>query len=64
MVRKESSPKILVIIPYRRQTIPAELRYTFQQFQKDFPTDDACLEQIKEQRFGSGLVYRPESRVT
>ena len=40
----------------RRQTIPVELRYTFQQFDKDFPTDDACLEQIKEQRFPGGVT--------
>ena len=40
----------------RRQTIPAELRYTFQQFEKDFPTDDACLERIKEQRFPGGVT--------
>jgi len=40
----------------RRQTIPpAELRYTFRQFDKDFPTDDACLEQIKDQRFPGGV---------
>jgi transposase-like protein len=39
----------------RRQIIPAELRYTFLQFEKDFPTDDACLEQIKEQRFPGGV---------
>lgn len=40
----------------RRQTIPAELRYTFQQFEQDFPTDDACLDQIKEQRFPGGVA--------
>jgi transposase len=40
----------------RRQTIPPELRYTFQQFEKDFPTDDACLERIKEQRFPGGVT--------
>lgn len=40
----------------RRQTIPAALRYTFQQFDKDFPTDDACLEAIKEQRFPNGIT--------
>ncbi len=39
-----------------RQTIPAELRYTFQQFERDFPTDDACLENIKEQRFPGGVA--------
>jgi transposase len=40
----------------RRQTIPAELRYTFEQFNRDFPTNDACLEQIKEQRFPGGVA--------
>ncbi|MGH9512220.1 MAG: IS1595 family transposase [Terriglobales bacterium] len=40
----------------RRQTIPPELRYTFQQFERDFPTDDACLEQVKEQRFPGGIT--------
>ena len=40
----------------RRQTIPAALRYTFLQFEKEFPTDDACLEQIKEQRFPGGVT--------
>jgi transposase len=40
----------------RRQTIPAELRYTIQKFQSTFPDDDACLEQIKEQRFPGGIT--------
>lgn len=40
----------------RRQTIPKELRYTFKDFERDFPTDDACLEQIKEQRFPGGIT--------
>jgi transposase-like protein len=40
----------------RRQTIPAALRYTFNQFDQDFPTDDACLEAIKEQRFPGGVT--------
>ena len=40
----------------RRQTIPAALRYTFQQFDHDFPTNDACLEEIKEQRFPGGVT--------
>jgi transposase-like protein len=43
----------------RRQTIPAELRYTFQHFERDFPTDDACLEIIKEQRFPGGIADCP-----
>jgi transposase len=40
----------------RRQTIPAELRYTRQQFDRDFPSDDVCLETIKEQRFPGGIA--------
>lgn len=40
----------------RRQTIPKELRYTVQQFNADFPDDDACLECIKEQRFPGGMA--------
>ena len=40
----------------RRQAIPKELRYTFNDFNRDFPTDDACLEQIKEQRFPGGII--------
>jgi transposase len=39
-----------------RQSIPKELRYTRSQFDKEFPTDDACLEQIKEQRFPGGVT--------
>ena len=39
-----------------RQSIPVELRYTFQQFEREFPTDDSCLERIKEQRFPGGIV--------
>lgn len=39
-----------------RQSIPKELRYTRQQFDREFPTDDACLEQIKEQRFPGGVA--------
>lgn len=41
----------------RRQTIPKELRYTFNDFNRDFPTDDACLEQVKEQRFPGGITF-------
>ncbi|MGA8763211.1 MAG: IS1595 family transposase [Candidatus Sulfotelmatobacter sp.] len=40
----------------RRQTIPKELRYGIDQFRKDFPNDDVCLEQIKEQRFPGGMA--------
>jgi transposase len=41
----------------RRQTIPANLRYTRNQFDADFPNDDVCLETIKEQRFPGGVKF-------
>src|SRR6266852_4619846 len=39
-----------------RQTIPAHLRYTRNQFDAEFATDDVCLETIKEQRFPGGIT--------
>ena len=44
------------ILMNRRQTIPKELRYTRNQFDADFPNDDVCLEQIKQQRWPSGMI--------
>ena len=41
----------------RRQTIPAHLRYTISDFNRQFPTDEACLEHLKEQRFPGGVAY-------
>ncbi len=41
----------------RRQTIPAELRYTIQQFNEHYPTENACLETIKERRFPGGVTH-------
>jgi transposase-like protein len=41
----------------RRQTIPKELRYTIMDFNRQFPTDDACIEHLKEQRFPGGIAY-------
>jgi transposase-like protein len=41
----------------RKQTIPKHLRYTIQDFQRQFPTDEACLEHLKEQRFPGGITY-------
>lgn len=41
----------------RRQTIPKHLRYTVNDFNAEFPTDDACLEYIKEQRFPRGMAH-------
>lgn len=39
-----------------KQSIPKHLRYTIEQFNADFPNDDACLECIKEQRYPGGLA--------
>ncbi|MGD1023071.1 MAG: IS1595 family transposase [Candidatus Sulfotelmatobacter sp.] len=41
----------------RRQTIPAHLRYTRNQFDADFPTDDVCFETILAQRFPGGVAH-------
>jgi transposase len=41
----------------RRQTIPKELRYTIEDFNRQFPTDDACFEHLREQRFPDGIAY-------
>jgi transposase-like protein len=39
-----------------KQSIPVELRYTFEDFNREFPDDDTCLEYIKEQRFPGGMA--------
>jgi transposase len=41
----------------RRQTIPAHLRYTITDFNRQFPDDAACLEHLKEQRFPGGVTH-------
>ena len=48
----------------RRQTIPKHLRYTFKDFNRQFPDDDACLEHIKEQRFPGGMAHCEKCGVT
>lgn len=55
----------------QRQSIPIEKRYTVFDFNREFPTDDACLENIKEQRWPNGItlcgkcgVERKHYRVT
>jgi len=40
-----------------RQSIPKQLRYTREQFDKEFPNDDVCLETVKEQRFPGGVKF-------
>jgi len=39
-----------------KQSIAKELRYTVAQFNAEFPTDDSCLEYIKEQRWPDGAT--------
>jgi len=41
----------------RRQTIPKHLRYTINDFNREFPDDAACLEHLKEQRFPGGVTH-------
>jgi transposase len=41
----------------RRQTIPKHLRYTINDFNRQFPDNDACLEHLKEQRFPGGVTH-------
>lgn len=40
----------------RRQTIPKELRYTVEQFHRDFANDDACLQRVMEMRYPGGMA--------
>jgi transposase len=40
-----------------KQSIPKHLRYSFEDFNRQFPNDDACLDHIKEQRFPRGVAY-------
>lgn len=46
----------------RRQTIPKHLRYTITDFNRQFPSDDACLEHLKEQRFPGGIAFCEKCR--
>ncbi len=38
------------------QSIPEELRYTFKDFNLEFPDDDSCLEHVKEERWPNGVA--------
>jgi transposase len=38
------------------QSIPKHLRYTINDFNDQFPDDNACLEHLKEQRFPGGVA--------
>ena len=40
-----------------KQHIPKELRFTLADFTKRFPSNDACLEHLKEKRYPGGMAY-------
>jgi transposase-like protein len=40
----------------RYQTVKPEQKYTATMFDRDFPTDDACLEYVKERRWPGGMT--------
>jgi transposase len=46
-----------------KQHIPKALRYSVQDFNKEFPNDDACIEYIKEQRFPGGVTECAKCKV-
>lgn len=55
----------------RRQTVPKQQKYTLKDFESEFPTDDACLEYVKNKRWPDGKalcvvckVERKHYRVT
>ena len=39
-----------------KQSIPKHLRYTVADFNREFPSDGACLEHVKEERFPGGVA--------
>lgn len=51
-MREQSRSEVKV-----RQSIPKELRYTVEDFNREFPSEDACLEYIKEQRWPQGITH-------
>jgi transposase-like protein len=40
----------------RRQTVPPQQKYTVKQFEQEFPTEDSCLEYVKERRWPGGKI--------
>src|SRR5271166_1017808 len=46
----------------RRQTIPAHLRYTIEDFNRQFPDNEACFEHLREQRFPDGVALCPKCK--
>jgi transposase len=46
-----------------KQSIPKHLRYTVERFHNEFPTDDSCLEWLKEQRMPGGITHCDKCQV-
>lgn len=40
-----------------KQSIPKELRFTVEDFNRKFPDNNACLEYLKEKRYPNGITY-------
>src|SRR5665213_2616651 len=40
----------------RYQTVPKQQKYTAKMFEAEFPTEDACLEYVKERSFPGGMA--------
>ena len=40
----------------RYQTVPKQQKYTAKMFDREFPSEDACLEFVKEMRFPAGMA--------
>jgi transposase len=43
---------------------PKMIRYTFKDFERDFPTDDACLEWLKNYLYPDGIFCETCDKVT
>src|SRR6185437_9587484 len=46
-----------------KQSIPKELRYSVKDFNNEFPSDDACLRYLAEQRYPNGVALCPKCKV-
>jgi len=41
----------------RWQTVPPQQKYTVRDFEREFPTEDACLEYVMQKRFPGGMAF-------
>src|SRR5437867_2382258 len=52
------------IDPGKTEPKPKQARYTFKDFERDFPNDEACLEWLKDYLYPNGIFCEPCKRVT